>query len=205
METITQTSQRLAPIDNPTSLLLKIAYYMSWKQFGKVIAPLRYIYSRSIPALMTSVKIFNSEKKLSLSVETRLFIRYYTSHLNDCSFCSNSSEFMAEKEKLELQQWKEFMNFRNSHKFSDKEKALLAYLEEVNFTKTATDQTFQDLRRYYSEKEVVEITWLNATENYYNLMAKPLGLVSDELKISPDAYTYMDQHNPKPQAGKDLK
>ena len=183
METITRTSQRLAPIDKPTSLLLKIAYYMSRKQFGKVIAPLRYIYSRSTPALMTSAKIFNSEKKLSLSTETKLFIRYYTSHLNDCSFCSNSSEFMAEKEKVELQQWKEFMNFRNSTKFSSKERSLLAYLEEVNFTKAATDDTFQELRKFYSEKEIVEITWLNATENYYNLMAKPLGLRSDELKV----------------------
>jgi len=52
------------------------------------------------------------------------------------------------------------------------------------FTKTATDQTFQELRKYFSEKQVVEITWLNATENYYNLMAKPLGLHSDELKHS---------------------
>lgn len=173
---------RLASIDNPKSLLLKIAYYMSKKQFGKVIAPLRYIYSKSIPAMMTSVKIYKSENKLSLSKEKRLFIRYYTSHLNDCQFCSNSSEFMAQKESLELQQWKEFMNFRNSNKFSDNEKALLAYLEEVNFTKNATDETFNDLKKHYSEKEIVEITWLNATENYYNLMAKPLGLISYDLK-----------------------
>lgn len=176
------TIPRLAPVENPGGLTLKIAYFLSKKQFGKVIAPLRYIYARSIPALMTSVKIFNAEKKLSLSKETKLFIRYYTSHLNDCPFCSNSSEFMADKERLALQQWKEFMNFRNSPRFSDKEKALLAYLEEVNFTKSATDATFETLRKHYSEKEVVEITWLNATENYYNLMAKPLGLTSDGLK-----------------------
>lgn len=31
------------------------------------------------------------------------------------------------------------------------------------------------------EPEVVEITWINATENYFNLMAKPLGLASDAL------------------------
>ena len=90
---------------------------------------------------------------------------------------------MAQKENMELQQWKEFMNFRNSDMFSNKEKALLAYLEEVNFTKTATDETFNELKKNFSEKEIVEITWLNATENYYNLMAKPLGLTSDELTI----------------------
>jgi hypothetical protein len=175
-------TMRLRPIENPKSLILKIAYFMSKKQFGKVIAPLRYIYSRSIPALRTSISIYRSENKLCLSKQTKLFIRYYTSHLNDCPFCSNSAEFMIQKESLELQQWKEFLNFRNSNTFSDKEKSLLAYLEEVNFTKNATDATFNDLTKYYSEKEVVEITWLNASENYYNLMAKPLGLSSDELR-----------------------
>jgi alkylhydroperoxidase family enzyme len=176
------TTVRLTSIENPKPLLLKIAYFMSKKQFGKVIAPLKYIYSRSVPALMTSMKIYRSENKLILPKETRLFIRYYTSHLNDCPFCSNSIEFLTQKENVELQQWKEFMNFRNSNKFSDKQKALLAYLEEVNFTKSATDETYEELQKHYSEKEIVEITWLNATENYYNLMAKPLRLTSDELK-----------------------
>lgn len=178
---------RLTPIEHPDQLILKIAYYLSKKQFGKVIAPLRYIYSRSVPALMTSVKIYKSENKLSLPKETRLLIRYYTSHLNDCPFCSNTADFMLQKENLELQQWKEFMNFRNSAQFSAKEKSLLAYLEEINFTKSVTDETFTDLKNHYSEKEIVEITWLNATENYYNLMAKPLGLTSDELRYKKSA------------------
>ncbi len=175
---------RLTPIEHPKPILLKIAYYLSKKQFGKVIAPLRYIYSRSIPAMMTSLKIYKSEKKLSLSKQTKLLIRYYTSHLNDCPFCSNISEFMMQKESAEFTKWKEFMNFKNSDKFSNKEKSLLSYLEEVNFTKTATDETFNELKQYFSDKEIVEITWLNATENYFNLMAKPLGLTSDELQLS---------------------
>jgi len=174
---------RLTAIEKPDSLFLRIAYYMSKKQFGKVIAPLRYIYSRSVPALKTSLKIYQSESKLSIPKGVRVFIRYYTSHLNDCPFCSNTAEFLADQDKIELQQWKEFMNFRSSNKFSDKEKSLLAYLEEVNLTKNATDETFENLMKYFSDKEIVEITWLNATENYYNLMAKPLGLRSDELRI----------------------
>ena len=60
----------------------------------------------------------------------------------------------------------------------------MAYLEEVNFSKTATDETFDELQRYFSDKQIVEITWLNATENYFNLIAKPLGLISDGLKYN---------------------
>ena len=58
---------RLTAIETPKSLLLKIAYYTSRKQFGKVIAPLKYIYSKSIPALLTSLKIYKSENRTKSS------------------------------------------------------------------------------------------------------------------------------------------
>jgi len=173
---------RLSKIEKPKGLLLKIAYFLSRKEFGKVLSALKVIYARSTPVMTASYKIITTEKKLSLPKETKLFIRYYTSHLNDCSFCSNTSEYMTAKEKIELQQWKAFVNFRNSTAFSEKEKSLLAYLEEVNLTKTASEETFANLKNFYSDIEIVEITWINATENYFNLMAKPLGLSSDELK-----------------------
>lgn len=175
---------RLSPIDRPKALLLRIAYFISKKEFGKVLAALRIIYARSIPILMASMKIIKTEKKLGLPYEMRIFIRYYTSHLNDCPFCSNAIEYAAEKEKLEFVAWKEFMDFRNSSRFSERQKSLLAYLEEVNFTKTATDNTFRQLQAHFTDKEIVEITWINATENYFNLMAKPLGLSSDQLRYN---------------------
>ena len=173
---------RLSPIDAPKSLLLRIAYFLSKREFGKVIAPLRYIYARSTPVMMTSYKIITSEKKLSLPPEMKLLIRYYTSHLNECKFCANAQEYGAGKANLDLQRWQEWLNFRHSTAFSPREKSLLAYLEEVNLIKTATDETFANLKTYFSDVEIVEITWINATENYFNLLAKPLGLTSDELK-----------------------
>ena len=39
--------------------------------------------------------------------------------------------------------------------------------------------TFEALRRHFSEREIVEITWVNAVENYYNLINLPLGIESD--------------------------
>lgn len=172
---------RLTAIDRPKGLLLKIAYYLSTKEYGKPLAALKQIYANSVPILKASLKILKSEKQLSIPLETRLFIRYFTSHLNDCPFCSNAIEFTISRQSVEFQQWQEFLNFRDSNKFTEKEKALLAYLEEVNFTKEATNETFATLKKFYSEKEIVEITWVNATENYFNLMAKPLGLKSDNL------------------------
>jgi alkylhydroperoxidase family enzyme len=174
-------AMRLTAIEKPKNLYLIAAFrYSKWK-FGRVLAPLKYIYARSIPILKVSFRIAAAEKKLHLPASFRHMIRYYTSHLNECSFCSDLSEHLARKNNQELEAWQEFSNFRKSDKFSKQQKALLAYLEEINFTKTASEESFKALKEHFSEQEIVEITWLNASENYFNLMAKPLGLKADGL------------------------
>ena len=173
---------RLKAIESPGDIRVKAAYLISKIQYGKVLSALKYIYSRSFPIMAASIKIINAEKKLKLPLRTKRFIRYYTAHLNECPFCSNGIEYLTAKDRIEFEEWKEFINFRESNRFDEKEKALLTYLEEINTTKSVTDYTFIELKKYYSEREIVEITWINATENYFNLMAKPLGLKSDELE-----------------------
>jgi alkylhydroperoxidase family enzyme len=37
-----------------------------------------------------------------------------------------------------------------------------------------SDATFASLRKQFNDREIVEITWLNALENYYNLINIPL-------------------------------
>ena len=45
-----------------------------------------------------------------------------------------------------------------------------------------SDETFEGLRKHFGEREIVDLTWLNAVGNYYNLMAVPLGIESDGLE-----------------------
>jgi alkylhydroperoxidase family enzyme len=174
---------RLVPITAPKPLSIKIAYFVSRKLFGKVLSAINVIYARCPPILSVATKIVSVEKKLSLDKRTRLLIRNFVSQLNDCKFCSNTIAYLSQKDRdLELQQIKELLNYRESDLYTPREKALLAYLEEVTYTKVANDETFNALKAYFKEREIVEATWICATENYYNLMAKPLGLTSDELK-----------------------
>jgi alkylhydroperoxidase family enzyme len=173
---------RLTPIASPRSLIMKIAYFVSKRMFGKVLSAFQVIYARSTPIFMVANKIMSTQKKLTLDQHTKLLIGNFVSHLNDCPFCSNINEYLARKDDIEWKKIMELMNFRNCDLFSAKEKAILSYLEEVTLTRTATDECFNELKKYYTDKEIVEITWLNAVENYFNLQAKPLGLTSDGLK-----------------------
>jgi alkylhydroperoxidase family enzyme len=52
-------------------------------------------------------------------------------------------------------------------------------VEEATRHKRVSDATFETLRKHYSELEIVEITWLNALENYYNLVNLPHEIESD--------------------------
>lgn len=157
---------------------------MSKRQFGKVLSPLLVIYARSSPIFSVAIKIIRADKKLSLDRDTNLLIRNYVSHLNDCKFCSNAIEFMSASEKWDLNRLKDMFNFRNSSNYSDKEKSVLDYAEQVSLTKTTTQETFDKLKTYFTDTQIVEITWVCASENYFNMQAKPLGFTSDNLKLS---------------------
>jgi len=175
---------RLQPIQSPPSLFLKIAYFMSKRQFGKVLSPLLVIYSRSTPIFQVAIKILGADKKLSIGRDINLLVRNYVSHLYDCKFCANAIEYMSEKEKWDLNRLKDMLNFRNSPNYNDKEKAILDYVEQISLTKTATQETFDKLKTFFNEKQIVEITWVCASENYFNMQAKPLGFTSDNLRLS---------------------
>jgi alkylhydroperoxidase family enzyme len=51
----------------------------------------------------------------------------------------------------------------------------------VTRTKHASDETFAELRRHFDDTAIVQITWLCAVENYFNLINLPLGIESDGL------------------------
>ena len=173
---------RLTAIEQPKGMILKLFYWISKKQYGKVLLPLKVIYARSKPVLWASMKIITTDNKLSLPKQTRILIRYFTSHLNNCPFCANAMRYQAHKAGMDRAQLKDILQFEKSDHFNEKEKALLAYIRDVTMHKTTTDEIFKNLQRFYSDKEIIELTWVNASENYFNLMAKPMGLESDDLK-----------------------
>lgn len=62
-----------------------------------------------------------------------------------------------------------------------REKAALAFAEEATRHRTVSEATWREVRKYLSEVEIVELAWLNAAENYFNLQAGVLGIESDGL------------------------
>ena len=78
----------LPSIESPRGLTMKLAYYLTRWQFGKVLTPLK-VHSARLPAAFGFfyAKIGRLDKKLQLPRETVLLIREQVARINVCLFC----------------------------------------------------------------------------------------------------------------------
>src|SRR5580698_3398977 len=88
----------LPPIEKPNGLIMKLVYYFTQRQFGKVITPMK-VHSARLPAAfgMFYGKISDLDKKLVLPQETAIIIREYVARLNGFLFCMDIGRWAAIK------------------------------------------------------------------------------------------------------------
>ena len=173
---------RLDPIENPKSWMLRLAYRASMKRLGKVMSPMKVVYARIPGVLRASYELSKFEEKgIQLDPVIKLMVKSLTAQINQCGFCMDIAEAFAVGKSMGLEKLHALPEYKTSSLFSPRERAALAYAEEATRNKRVRDDTFETLRTYYNEREIVEITWVNALENYYNLISIPLGLESDGL------------------------
>jgi AhpD family alkylhydroperoxidase len=146
-----------------------------------VTTPVEVMFARA-PRLILAhmILMVTSEYAISLDRRLRSLARVFGSRVNGCMFCDDVETKMALASRaISREDADALPEYASSPRFSEREKAALAYVEEINTTRTASDESFAALRRHLSEREVVELTWLNAVGNYLNLQARPLRLAPE--------------------------
>jgi alkylhydroperoxidase family enzyme len=173
---------RLEPIDKPNGFMMRLAFWMARRRLGKVITPMKVLYPRVPKMMRLSYEIQKFETNgVRLDPGLRLMVAMLVSQINACGFCVDIARAMSIRENLGMEKFNALAEYQTSPLFSDRERAALAFVEEATRHKRVSDATFETLRRHFGEREIVEITWLNAVHNYYNLINVPLGLESDGL------------------------
>lgn len=173
---------RIEPIEKPKGILMRIAYWMSRRQVGAVMSPIKVIYARSPRIARTGFSIVRTlESGLSLEPELVLLVTTQSSLINGCAFCADLHRAQAVRSRVGLEKFAGLLDPAQSPHFSERERAALVYTGEVTRNREVSDATFEVLRKHFDDTEIVELTWLNAVGNYFNLMAVPLGLESDGL------------------------
>jgi alkylhydroperoxidase family enzyme len=172
----------LPPVEKPHGLIMKLAYYFTRKQFGKVLTPVK-VHSARLPAAfgLFYAKIGKLDKKLTLPPEIVLLIRQQVARLNICLFCIDIGRLVAIKASVNEAKFNALDQYSTSSLFTDIERAALDYVTELTKDKKVNPDTFARMARYYSEREICEIVWLVASEHLYNMTNIGLNIHSDML------------------------
>ena len=172
----------LPPVENPKNILMKMVYYFTRKQFGKVMTPLK-VGSVRLPIGFGIFygKISKLDKKLVLPEETAMLIRQQVARINVCLFCMDISRYFMIQKSMNMEKFDALDEYKTSSLFSDGERAALDYVTELTKNKRGDPELFARMAKYYSEREICEIMWLVASEHVYNMTNIGLNVHSDML------------------------
>lgn len=174
------TQPFLPPIEKPKDILMKLVYYFTKKQFGKVMTPVKVVSPRMPLAFgMWGGKMYQLDKKLTLPKELVFLIRHQVARINVCEFCMDIGKHKAMKELMNEEKINAIGEYGTNALYSDAERAALDYVTVLTRDKNVDPQTFSRMKTYYSEREICEIVFLVASEHFSNLTNIGLNIHSD--------------------------
>jgi alkylhydroperoxidase family enzyme len=179
---------RLAPIDRPPTLLARLVFAVMRRVVGRVPTPYRVVFTRMPRALFAHMMMVTVlDRRLRLDRDLTVLIESHVATLNGCTFCLDLVQAMALRRNPALREKLGRLDaFRTDPLFSARERAALAYVEAIARDHRVDDVTFAALRRHFDESEIVEITWVNALEQYFNALNVGLGIGSDGFCALPE-------------------
>ena len=83
--------------------------------------------------------------------------RVYVSHSVKCEYCGNQRSERGREQGLDEGKYDELLNFESSERYSEREKAALAYAEAIVWTGEADDALWERLNEHFTEPELVEL------------------------------------------------
>lgn len=177
------TAPYLAPIERPPRLAMRLVYFFTRRQMGKVATPIAVFAARMPIAFSTFYgKIPRLDKKLALPQPTAVLVRQRVASLNTCRFCMDIARWYAQQQVPEVVARLDALSeYQASPLFSQAERAALDYATELTTTRAVRPETFAPLAEHYSERQICDIVWLVASEHVYNLTNHGLNIGSDNL------------------------
>ncbi|MDR0346328.1 MAG: carboxymuconolactone decarboxylase family protein [Nocardiopsaceae bacterium] len=83
--------------------------------------------------------------------------RVYISRSVNCEYCGNQRSVKAAAAGLAEAKYDELLNFETSDRYTEREKAALAYAEAIAWRIPADDAFWERMYRHFSEPELVEL------------------------------------------------
>jgi len=146
---------------------LRPFFWNQRRKYGKALKP-ALIWAR-VPKLFVAVASLYGvldRRSSPLSPEIRSLITVRVSQINWCRFCVDINSAALAERSGSFDKVQAVENWGESDIFSGREKVALAYAEAITFTDVqVTKRLMDELRSYFDEDSIVELTALIAFQN----------------------------------------
>jgi uncharacterized peroxidase-related enzyme len=128
------------------------------------------------PEMLKSFLSFYASVGRSLDRKLYELIYLRVSFINGCRYCTQHHVASSKRVGLTAEDWTQ-LQAGNYSRYSEKERAALTYVEKLTRAPQAIEQTdFEELKRHFSEPEIVDLHMLAGLANLTNRFTDPLGL-----------------------------
>ena len=179
---------RLDPPRRPPLWVRALLAIARW-QYGHDMRPLQL--AAHAPSLLIPFLLTNrfGHGRVTLPSDVRLLAMLLVAERNGCEWCVDFGRSLTTGALRD--KGVHVLDYEHRPGFSAAERAALRYADEATHMPVAvSDATFATLREHFDEKQIVELTFAVAIENFYNRVNAPLGIEAEgfcALAPVPDA------------------
>jgi AhpD family alkylhydroperoxidase len=146
---------------------MRLLFYFQRKKFGKVLEPAK-VWGKTPQVYLGFLAMYNrlNRKKGALDPQLSALVTVRVSQVNHCAFCVDMNSYLLLERGGSLKKLNALENYENSLLFSGKEKVALAFTDAITYSdRSVDDALFQQLKTFYNEDEIVELTALISFQN----------------------------------------
>jgi len=132
------------------------------------IANIWKLWSHSPQTLEAFLPFNKSLTKGTLDPKLRELAYVKTSEINDCAYCGNAHKAGGLRVGVTEQQLQELGNYATSSAFSELERLVLKYTEELTRTAKSSEEVMAELKKHLSPQDIVELNLTVGTANLTN-------------------------------------
>ncbi len=153
-------------------------YRYTRRRFGEVPEPFAVIarHPRLLMANAVHEGLLQSASR-TLPATVRELAVFWTARTIGCSWCVDFGAMLTRLEGLDVERLKDIDNYAHSARYTDDERAAIAYADAVTTDPhSVTDAQVADLRRRFGDAGVIELTYQIGIENMRARMYSALGI-----------------------------
>ncbi|MFM7084754.1 MAG: carboxymuconolactone decarboxylase family protein [Hyphomicrobium sp.] len=142
-------------------------FWLQKRKYGEILSS-ALVWARSPKLFLALSGLYGALDRKSSPIDPalRALITVRVSQINNCEFCIDINSSLLLKRGVTLAKVKALSEWKKSKLFNSREKAALEYAELVTITKSKIkDVTFDTLKTYFNDDEIVELTGLIAFQN----------------------------------------